>query len=127
MKVLVATKETQGKRDSDFSFVPEEELVTFEAFQCSGEKIEGKCGCKRSMVGIECHKSTTTMKIVERDITPAQLKEMIVRSMQKSGWGSGKDVVKFAQENVDNLIGIAEHFPLNSILEKRGRDFNCRS
>lgn len=126
MKVLVATEKTQGKRRNDFCFVPEGEIVVFGAIQCTGESIDGKCGCKRSMTGLECGKATTTMQVVEREITPAQLKEMVVRHMEKGGYGSGDNVREFADETVNTLTEILENFPLNSILEKRGRKFNLR-
>ena len=50
MKLLVATTKTQGQRKNDFCWVPEDEIVQF-AFVCDGEKIDGSCGCRRSMSG----------------------------------------------------------------------------
>ena len=49
MKVLVATRNTQGQRGNDFCFVPEGEIVAFPAAECTGEKIDGSCGCRRSV------------------------------------------------------------------------------
>lgn len=126
MKVLVATEKTQGKRRNDFCFVPEGEIVIFGA-QCTGEAVDGKCGCRRSMTGVKCGKATTTMQVVEREITPMSLKEMIIRHMQKAGYGSGNNILAFADEVVSDLSGVVENFPLNSVLEKRGRKFNRRS
>ena len=57
MRVLVATKKTQKQRENDFSFVPENELLYFGS-QCSGEKVDGSCGCKRSLVGVKCLMAT---------------------------------------------------------------------
>ena len=70
MKILVATKETQGFRDSDFSWAREGELVRFDS-ECDRDKnrIDGGCGCRRSMVGLETGRATTTFKVVEMDIT----------------------------------------------------------
>jgi hypothetical protein len=59
MKVFVSTKDGQGIRNNDFSWTNEGELVKF-ALECDGEKIDGKCGCRRSMSGFDTHKATTT-------------------------------------------------------------------
>ena len=57
MKMLVATKETQGKRRNDFCWATEGELVRF-AFQCDGEAVDGRCGCRRSFCGLDSHKAS---------------------------------------------------------------------
>src|SRR3990172_8245236 len=66
VKVLVATAETQGERSNDFCHTVEGELVTWPALECSGESVDGGCGCRRALCGVGSLKATTTAKVVER-------------------------------------------------------------
>lgn len=68
MKVIVATGETQGQRKSDFSFVPEGEIV-LPAEPHDDEPIDGTCGCQRSFDGIVSGKATTTAKVIDLPLT----------------------------------------------------------
>ena len=119
MKVLIATKEGQGKRKNDFSFTKEGELVKF-GFECDNE-IDGKCGCKRSVVGFDTFKATTTFKVVERNITKKKFIDRLSKSNKKAGWET-----KYSEELSKELLDIAKKFPLNSILEKRGKRIGVR-
>ena len=67
MNVLVATHELQGQRKNDFSHTWDGEIVRFQ-FECAGEKVDGPCGCRRSMAGTDTAHATTTMKIIDMDI-----------------------------------------------------------
>ena len=49
MKVLVATKESQGELPGDYSWTVEGELVTAVVCECSSPK---KCGCGRGFPGL---------------------------------------------------------------------------
>lgn len=62
MKVLVATTKRQGMRKNDFCHATEGELVKF-SFECDGEKVDGKCGCKRSMGGINSRELPTDKSV----------------------------------------------------------------
>ena len=120
MKVLVATKGTQGRRASDFSWTKEEELVKF-GTECDRDpnRIDGGCGCRRSMVGLETSKATTTFKIVEMDITDAAFQELVHKSYEREGWLkvlTEKDIKAKATE----LREFADSFPVDMVLEKRG-------
>lgn len=122
MKVLIATKETQGRRKNDFSFTNEGELVKF-GLECDGEEVDGKCGCRRSMVGFDSKKATTTFKIEERNITKKAFIKLFKESEEKAGWKfEDKDMVDFAKE----LIEIPSKFEVGDILEKRGEKISIR-
>lgn len=68
MRVLVATHETQGEVEGDFSFCMDGELVRFPVVVCrSGDE----CGCARCFDGVASQRGTTTAKVVDRpDIDP---------------------------------------------------------
>jgi hypothetical protein len=123
MNVLVATKETQGARKNDFNWCNEGELVRF-AFECDGETVDGHCGCKRSMAGIDSQKATTTMKVVDMNITRQKLIELIRKSQERAGWGI--EVQEMAEEDVNELTRIANFFKAGDVLERRGNKFGHR-
>ena len=123
MRFLVATKETQGKRKNDFSFTTEGEMLSF-GFECDGESIDGSCGCRRSMGGMETHKATTTMKVVETNMSKQQLLDAYSKSMKVAGWTDLPE--EFIEQDVAEIIKIAEFFPEGTILEKRGNSFKER-
>ena len=81
MKVLVGTKDTQGKRKNDFSFTDEGELVTF-GTECDREAVDGHCGCKRSLVGMKTRKGTTTFKVVEKKISKVNYLQALKESTE---------------------------------------------
>src|SRR6266852_3853032 len=86
IQIFVATTETQGQRENDFYFVPEGEIVTLPVMTCTNEHVDGPCGCKRSMSGINTQKATTTMKISTFDGNLFELDRMIAEAMRKAGW-----------------------------------------
>jgi len=123
MKVLVATKETQGNRKNDFDWCNEGEIVRF-AFECDGETVDGNCGCKRSMAGIDSQKATTTMKVVDMDITEQKMIELIRQSLAKAGWGA--EVQELANGDTTELLRIAAVFNIGDVVERRGNKFGQR-
>ena len=128
MKVLVATKETQGNRKNDFCWCDEGELVRH-GTECSREKIDGRCGCRRSLVGMKTSKASTTMKVVERNITQAQLEDELTNSLKRDGWITSltKNDKLIIKRDAQELSNIANFFPVNSVIERRGKRFKIRT
>ena len=129
MKVIVSTTQYQGQRQSDFCYVPEDEIVTF-TFECDLDKddIDGSCGCRRSMSGVKCKKATTTMKVVKLDIETDDLIAIIADSIKTSGWATTySEAIDRATEIVDELKDIAASFRVGAVLEKRGDVFYQRN
>lgn len=125
MKVLVATKETQGKRSNDFSWAEEGELVTFGS-QCDGATPDDRCGCARSMTGIVSRKGTTTIKVIERDMLFGHLVNKIRASMEKAFPGMENKTRELAIEDAKDLCVIAKAFKKGDVLEFRGDRFVLR-
>ena len=123
MKVIVATDETQGRRNNDFSFTNEGELVRF-GTECDGESIDGRCGCRRSMCGVESHKATTTMKVLDIEITREEICQMLNGSNESGGWKdlfkSRDEYMAFVVDEADELIRLANSFDVGDVLERRG-------
>lgn len=130
MKFLVATKEAQGRRKSDFFWCKEEEPVHF-SFECDSDKdnIDGRCGCRRSMSGLLSHKATTTMKVVNVNISKVKLEKLLRDNLFEGGWLENKNTAKTKiriKNEIDDLIRIANIFPIGAIIEKRGNRFQLR-
>ena len=125
LKVFVATKETQGKRDNDFFWSKEGELVLF-PFECDGEEIDGGCGCRRCMSGFETHKSTTTFKVKVLSRTSYWYIDQYKKAMRDAGWA--KLGLKDSEMNREarRLIKAAAKFNAGDVLERRGEKIHVR-
>lgn len=126
MRYIVATKETQGQRDNDFSFTTEGELVKL-GFECDHyEDPDDECGCGRSLVGMDSSKGTTTMKIVEVDLTSEEILQKLIESEKISGWALDDEFINNLRKQVEFISHIASLKPLGTVYEKRGHIFQAR-
>lgn len=120
MKIIVATSETQGQRPEDFNYVPEGEIVMVGDCDCLHEG----CDCSRSMVGILCKMGTTTMMVVESDLT----REGFRRQLKDANEGFeelGVDGSVY-EEQADALLELAKQFKAGAVIERQGEDFHAR-
>lgn len=115
IRALVATKETQGQKKDDFSWTDEGEIVTF-PFICDNSC---DCGCGRAVAGIKSHKSTTTFKVAELDMTGRDFIVAIHASIVNGGWFkvNDREGINFAKKTAVELLETAEAFPVGTILE----------
>jgi hypothetical protein len=125
MKLLVATKQAQGKRKNDFSFTEENEIVHF-AFECDGEKVDGHCGCKRSMSGLMSNRATTTMTVNEVDISKVDLINLLVLHYRDNWKMNENEAIRISRKEAEELVKIGDIFPIGSVVEKRGRTLKIR-
>jgi hypothetical protein len=127
MKVLVATKDGQGIRKNDFCWVPEGEIVHF-GFECDRDKedIDGFCGCRRAMVGLECAKATTTMKVAEVPVKKKEIFERLKKHYRKDWKMKAKAAEKIARDEMKDLVGVVVPVQLGAVIEKRGNTFQTR-
>lgn len=128
MKILVATRETQGRRASDFCFVDEGEPVTF-AGECDTDRddIDGGCGCRRAMTGLQGRTGTTTFKVAEKDMDSSQFFELLCESYIKAGYGSRESVETYAKDDFEEIQQIVGNFREGAVLEKRGDIVQARA
>ena len=125
MKILVCTTETLGQRSNDFCSVPEGEVLYF-GFECDGEDIDGSCGCRRALCGIDSHTATSVMKVVESDMTKDEIEAKIIAFYHNDWKMSLDDASECATENIADMLYVASAFPVGSIIEKRGDQFQTR-
>lgn len=105
MKVLVATRKTQGQRDNDFFWCEEGELV-YPGGECDSDRgnPDGACGCVRGFSGIKTKKATTTALVVDKPFD---------------------QVVESLGEEIAGLIAkLTEPFRVGDVLEKRGSAYD---
>ena len=129
MKLLVSTKKTQRKRNSDFSFVKEGEVVFSMGRSHDGEAIDGGCGCQRAFFGICSLKGTTTARVAEMSITPDQLRRWLIAGMKKMGWERTRDARRMEsalQTKIRDLIRVAKRYETGAIIERRGSRLRVR-
>ena len=131
VKVLISTMETQGQRKNDFSHTLGGELLRF-GTECDGERIDGRCGCRRSMTGVESGRATTTMEVVETRLTVPQIAFMISNSEIRAGLYDKDDLdaiqesFRDAHKQAKEIVRVAGAFKSGTILEKRGNAFQLR-
>jgi hypothetical protein len=112
---------TQGQRANDFCFC-ENELLTFGS-ECDGEKVDGHCGCKRSMVGLTSRRATTTIEVAEVPLDEEEFINQLMVSERKAGFNLSD---KQSRRVACGLIKLAGKFPVGCVLERRGNIFRRR-
>jgi hypothetical protein len=126
MKVLTATRQTQGWRKNDYSWTVDGELVLLVPGECSGGSVDDGCGCRRGMSGMVSHRATTTMKVVDRnDLDPDSYPILIVDALQSQGYLkdvslADPEVSEWVQELNVALMNLADSFPVGTVVERRG-------
>ena len=83
MLVLEATSKRQGERDGDYHWCIDGELAYQPGIDCASPG----CGCDRGWAGVDSHRSTTTVQVVERsDFTVKDLASRLAVSLRDGGW-----------------------------------------
>lgn len=123
MKILVATKLTQGTRSNDYNYCVPGELVWVQE-PCGRDRRDpdGGCGCGRGFAGVASHRATTTAQVVEVDFTRAELIAAMQTSLADGGWPQD-----WAAEVVDDNLTIASAFPAGTVIERRLDGFQARA
>jgi hypothetical protein len=122
MKVLVATAQTQGERNNDFTYCIEGELVWI-GMVCARDHNDpdGGCGCGRSFAGMNSHQATTTARIADVGIDFAHYAEALRSSLKAQGWPT-RHAITMAGE----LADLADGFPIGAVVERRLDDIRWR-
>ncbi|WP_051973357.1 hypothetical protein [Cryobacterium sp. MLB-32] len=120
MKVLVATRASQGARRGDYDHCVTGELVwMLEPCPASLRNPAGKCGCGRSFEGMSSHRSTTTALVREiPELTRADFAAALRASFDAQGW-CPCCCAQPVDEAVDGLIAAAARWPEGAVIERR--------
>ncbi len=125
---MVATSETQGRRTNDFFLTAPGELVALPVLICEGEDVNGSCGCRRSLSGVDTLLATTTAQVQETDLSREEYMQLVEGMLLQGGWHKERGV---ACREMAEMVGApaltaAATFPSGSILEYRRDRFNQR-
>lgn len=127
MLVLVATKQTQGRRQSDYCHSVEGELVTPITVECC---LPERCGCSRGFPGLVSARATTTAMVVERaGIGPALLRQAVVDSLVRGGWQTGStpdeldEFDELVDDHVETVIRVCNAFGEGAVIRRDGPAF----
>jgi hypothetical protein len=123
--VLVATRETQGEGQRDFSWTVDGELVRFPEMEC--DCVD--CGCRWSMVGCASQKATTTFAIAELpELSWEQLVDTLADSLRRD-WGPlvpPATVQAVAVDAASEIVDYAEAWPAGTVLARAGLNVSVR-
>src|SRR4029078_7077281 len=102
MKVLVATRRSQGDRTGDFSFCVPGELVYLSPI-CDCDRLFPKhgCGCSRAVAGLSSLRATTTAEVFDLDFTESDYLEAVASGLDRAGWDPSS-----APDFVEELLGV---------------------
>lgn len=130
MKIIVATKRGQGGRKNDFMHATAGEPV-YVGFECDGESVDGRCGCRRGWTGFRSAKGTTTAIIAERPWTAQEYRAKVRRALGKhlamgDGLDDQEELDGITDETVKELTRLADSGWVGLILERRGTSIKER-
>ena len=120
MKVLIATRRTQGTMAGDYCWALEGELVTPVNVPCSRPHA---CGCGRGFAGFASDRATTTAIVVDRpDVDEWALRDAVTDALGRQGWlrGLGPDEVdEVIDVHIDAIAHVCEHFDVGAVVGRR--------
>lgn len=121
MKVLVATKESQGEAPGDYAWTVDGELVTPVGGECSSPST---CGCGRGFAGLASSRATTTAMVVElSELTRDQLWDAVSDSLERGGWADHLDDDEFddlVHEHLSCIEIVCDSFTEGTVVRRWG-------
>ncbi len=124
MYVLEATAETQGKRENDYVWTVDRELVFVPPVGCA----DPRCGCDRGFAGTTSHRATTTAMVVDRpDLVGDTYRDALTDALCEQGYDFDEvpldDVV---DELVDAARTLGSMFGDGTVVERSGTALRVR-
>lgn len=114
MKVIIATKETQGMRVWDMCYALEGELVMRPPVECHCPD----CPCERDMVGLGSRAGTTTFTVADRPhIDIDSYREILRDELVATGWVDDEPDQEWLERFVDRHLKFAAGFEVGAVLE----------
>jgi hypothetical protein len=125
MRVMVATRRTQGACDDDYAWAVDGELAFLPMVECDwGGPADFRRGA-RYFLGLESGGETTTVEIADIDVPARDIVTFVAEQLAAVGWtapASNHEAERLAGE----MLGIAAVFPVGTVLEKRGGEIRAR-
>jgi hypothetical protein len=114
MRVLVATRQSQGARSDDIDWCIEGELVWLPE-PCPDGRRRGTCDCVRTFAGVASHRRTTTAVVRDVDgLTMSACIDMIRYSLKQQGLPD-----TWVEDAVDRMVQLAGASAVGVVLERK--------
>lgn len=113
MKVLIATKETQGMRVWDMCYALEGELVMRPPVECHCPD----CPRERELVGLGSGAGTTTFTVADRPHIDIDSYREMLRDELVATWVNGEPDQAWMRRFADRHRGFAAGFEVGAVLE----------
>lgn len=131
MKVFVATQLTQGQRRNDYANpgIQAGEILTSNLFECDGEGVDGKCGCRRAFKGLTSNFAITTALVKDVDIAEDELQALVRKNLEDGGWlklGEKDENEKWIADELNIVMVEPALFDVGTIVERRGKNLRQR-
>lgn len=128
MRVLVATKDTQGQQPGDYSWAVDGELVTAVVAECASSDT---CGCARGFPGLASSRATTTAMIVDRPELDADLLwEVVADSLERDGWSDhlcDDEFDDLVDHHLEIIQAVSSSYPVGTIVNRWGNNIFPRA
>lgn len=122
MKILVATRLTQGTAPTDYHHCVEGELVWIQE-PCDRDLRDPSmpCGCGRGFAGAASHRATTTAMVVDTEMTREEVVLAFKTSFVDGGWPS-----EWAETIAEDNLEIAAQLSAGTIIIRELEQFFLR-
>ena len=121
MKVLIATRATQGSVTGDYCWTIDGELVTPLVLECCSPST---CGCGRGFPGLASARATTTAEVADlAHLDDVGLREAVRDSLERTGWLRGldrDDADELVGEHIAEMRAVCTSFPVGAVVRRSG-------
>ena len=125
MRVLVATRQTNGLAEGDCDFCIEGELVYMQE-PCGSDLCDpnGPCGCGRGFSGMNSHRATTTALVIDAPFGEGDVRQALRSSLEAGAWidpriHADELAEVMVGEALDDMRVVAGRFPVGSVVRRR--------
>ena len=116
-QLFISTHHGLGTRTNDFCWTIPGEVVIVPLIECDLERVDDRCGCRRSFTGIDTGRGTTTFEVVNAVTGAEKLAARLFVNLFTKGWPVTMEQMQgFAEEYLD----FVQQFDVGRIYERRG-------
>ena len=120
MKVIVATRRSQGELEDDYAWTLDGELVHLPMLVCATPDV---CGCDRGFAGVSSHRATSTAEVADRELGRDDVVSAVAHSLADGGWfpeAEAHHALLAARDLVEPLLELADRLPVGTVVRRHG-------
>lgn len=126
MRVLAATRRTNGTASGDYDYCVEGEIVYMQE-PCALDRQDPDrrgCGCGRGFAGTNSHRATTTAEVIDSELDESDVRKALRSSLEAGGWldpalVAPEHATQLVEELVADMSRVALHFAVGSVVRRR--------